>query len=86
MAQDIRDIMKASSSQEPKLPKGHKARFEARLQANFSPNKTLQVSSPMQIWIKIAQISRNPQLAKILCHMYFNNAHLTSPQTFLVPL
>jgi len=45
MAQDIRDIMKASSSQEPKLPKGHKARFEARLQANFSPNKTLQVSS-----------------------------------------
>ena len=41
MAQDIRDIMKASSSQEPKLPKGHKARFEARLQANFSPKKTL---------------------------------------------
>ena len=57
MAQDIRDIMKASSSQEPKLPKGHKARFEARFQANFSPNKTLQVSSPMQIWIKIAAVA-----------------------------
>jgi hypothetical protein len=57
MAQDIRDIMKASSSQEPKLPKGHKARFETRLQANFSPNKTLQASSPMQIWIKIAAVA-----------------------------
>ena len=57
MAQDIRDIMKASSSQEPKLPKGHKARFEARLQASFSPNKTLQASSPIQIWIKIAAVA-----------------------------
>ena len=57
MAQDIRDIMKASSSQEPKLPKGHKARFEARLQANFSQDKTQQASSPMQIWIKIAAVA-----------------------------
>lgn len=57
MAQDIRDIMKASSSQEPKLPKGHKARFEARLQANFSQAKTQQTSSPMQIWIKIAAVA-----------------------------
>jgi hypothetical protein len=57
MAQDIRDIMKAGSSQEPKLPKGHKARFEARLQANFNSNKTLQDSSPMKFWIKIAAVA-----------------------------
>jgi hypothetical protein len=56
MARDIRDIMKASSSQKPKLPKGHKARFEARLQANFSLYKIQQASSPRQIWIKIAAV------------------------------
>ena len=57
MAQDIRDIIKASTSIEPKLPKDHQARFEARLQANFSPNKTLQASSPKQFWMKIAAVT-----------------------------
>ena len=57
MAQDIRDIIKASTSIEPKLPKDHQARFEARLQANFSPNKTLQASSPKQFWMKIAAVA-----------------------------
>ena len=57
MAQDIRDIIKASPSKEPKLPKGHQARFEARLQANFSPNKTLQDSSSKQFWMKIAAVA-----------------------------
>jgi hypothetical protein len=57
MARDIRDIMKASSSQKPKLPKGHKARFEARLHANFSLYKIQQASSPRQIWIKIAAVA-----------------------------
>jgi hypothetical protein len=49
--------MKASSSQKPKLPKGHKARFEARLHANFSLYKIQQASSPRQIWIKIAAVA-----------------------------
>ena len=57
MAQNIRDIMKASPSQKAKLPKGHKARFEARLHANFSQEKTQQASSPRQIWIKIAAVA-----------------------------
>lgn len=57
MAQNIRDIMKASPSQKAKLPKGHKARFEARLHANFSQDKTQQASSPRQIWIKIAAVA-----------------------------
>jgi hypothetical protein len=57
MAQNIRDIMKASPSQKAKLPKGHKARFEARLHANFSLYKIQQASSPRQIWIKIAAVA-----------------------------
>lgn len=57
MAQDIRDIIKASPSKEPKLPKGHQARFEARLQANFSPNTTLPASNAMQFWIKVAAVA-----------------------------
>jgi hypothetical protein len=57
MAQNIRDIMKASPSQKAKLPKGHKARFEARLHANFSQDKTQQASRPRQIWIKIAAVA-----------------------------
>ena len=57
MAKDIRDIIKNSPSQGPKLPKGHQARFEARLQANFNLKKAQQTSSPTQLWIKIAAIA-----------------------------
>ena len=57
MAKDIRDIIKDSPSQGPKLPKGHQARFEARLQANFNLKKTQQTSSSSQLWIKIAAIA-----------------------------
>lgn len=57
MAKDIRDIMKQSASQAPKLPEGHQARFQARLQANFSENQTLKTIHPMQFWIKIAAVA-----------------------------
>ena len=57
MAKDIRDIMKESASQAPKLPEGHQARFQARLQANFSENQTLKTIHPMQFWIKIAAVA-----------------------------
>lgn len=57
MAKDIRDIMKQSVSQAPKLPEGHQARFQARLQANFSENQTLKTIHPMQFWMKIAAVA-----------------------------
>ncbi len=57
MAKDIRDIMKQSASQAPKLPEGHQARFQARLQANFSENQTLKTIQPMQFWMKIAAVA-----------------------------
>ena len=57
MAKDIRDIMKQSASQAPKLPEGHQARFQARLQANFSENQTLKTIHPMQFWMKIAAVA-----------------------------
>ena len=57
MAKDIRDIMKQSASQAPKLAEGHQARFQARLQANFSENQTLKTIHPMQFWMKIAAVA-----------------------------
>ena len=39
MAQDIRDIMKAKRITSAKITRGTQARFEARLQANFSENQ-----------------------------------------------
>lgn len=59
MAQDIRELMKGQPSKEPSLPSGHEARFEARLQAAFGDEKTINsgVKRPLIFWMKIAAIA-----------------------------
>lgn len=58
MAQDIRELMKGKPSQEPLLPVGHEARFEARLQAAFgTEGPTAQSKRPIIFWMKIAAIA-----------------------------
>ncbi len=51
MAQDIRDLLKGYEPNEPKLSKGHEARFESRLNEAF-PQETKGNSS--FFWLKIA--------------------------------
>jgi hypothetical protein len=52
MAQDIRKMMRDFEPEEPNLPKGHEARFEALLNKNFgTENKRKSFS-----WIKVAAI------------------------------
>ena len=43
MAKDIRDLMRESASQAPKLPKGHQARFKARLQDMLAQHRLLKM-------------------------------------------
>ena len=50
MAQDIRDMLKDYQPKEPKLSKGHEARFEDKLDIAFSEKK----SDNSFFWMKIA--------------------------------
>ncbi len=58
MAQDIRELMKRQPSQEPSLPTGHEARFEARLQEAFGNENTTNSGRqrPLLFWMKIAAV------------------------------
>lgn len=51
MAQDIRDLLKDYQPEEPKLSKGHDARFEDKLDSAFSEKKS---DKSIFFWMKIA--------------------------------
>jgi len=51
MAQDIRDMLKDYQPKEPKLSKGHEARFEDKLDMAFSEKKS---DNSFFFWMKIA--------------------------------
>ncbi len=51
MAQDIRDLLKDYQPEEPKLSKGHDARFEDKLDSAFSEKKK---DNSIFFWMKIA--------------------------------
>lgn len=58
MAQDLRELMKGKPSQEPSLPVGHEARFEARLKAAFGTEEDMaQTKRPLIFWMKIAAVA-----------------------------
>ena len=52
MAQDIRKMLQEQEPKTPKLPKGHEARFEARLAESFSQEK----GNKSFFWLKIAAV------------------------------
>ena len=51
MAQDIRDMLKDYQPEDPKLSKGHEARFEDKLDSAFSEKKS---DNSFFFWMKIA--------------------------------
>ncbi len=51
MGQDIREMMKKETLEQPKLSKGHEARFEAKLEKAFQSKKKKNTSF---FWLKIA--------------------------------
>ncbi len=53
MGQDIRDMMKDHRPEQPKLSKGHEARFEKKLQQAF-PNRQEKNNNVSFYWLKIA--------------------------------
>jgi hypothetical protein len=58
MAQDIRELLKEKPSGKPMLPKGHEARFEARLQAAFGVEEVMETTKrPFIYFMKIAAIA-----------------------------
>jgi hypothetical protein len=57
MAQDIRELMKQKPSSEPSLPKGHRARFETRLEAAFGDEKKITGRNSIFLWMKVAAIA-----------------------------
>lgn len=52
MGQDIRKMMKDYQPETPKLPKGHEARFEKRLDTSFSEKP----KTGLYLWMKIAAV------------------------------
>lgn len=57
MAQDIRKVAQEPEELQPSLPKGHEARFEARLQAAFATKEKEPKNPSVFGWIKIAAIA-----------------------------
>lgn len=56
MAQDLRTMMKETPEHGPALPKGHEARFAARLDGAF-PKQKKNVPNSLFMWVKIAAVA-----------------------------
>ncbi|PVW14573.1 hypothetical protein [Marixanthomonas spongiae] len=57
MAQDIRTMFKDRKEAAIKPPKGHKARFEEKLDAAFGAPKPLRANNARFVWLKVAAVA-----------------------------
>lgn len=76
MAQDIRDMLKDFQPEKPKLSKGHEARFEKRLEMEFSEKKR----NASFFWVKIAASVAVLISVAYFGFQYYSNKVTTGPE------
>lgn len=79
MAQDIRELMKKEREQQSPLPKGHEARFEARLNGHFSAEKiTNNKRKPIYYFVSVAAIFTVAMAIGAFMYYQSNSLSITS--------